>query len=75
MLEANKTYRDNDGRKITIGGRIGEYGPARPFVWAINGDWYDEKTGSFITWTKKEGDKLHPVDSRRSISNHTPIAN
>lgn len=82
MLEANKIYRDNDGRNISIGGRIKKYSAEFPYVWSIGGNWYDEQTGAFVSLARagrnEQGDllyeyKLLPVENWRSIQNHTEI--
>ncbi len=48
MLEANKTYRCENDRLVTIGGRIDKYSPQHPYVWSISGDWFNEKTGQSV---------------------------
>lgn len=73
MLEAAKTYRDNEFKLINIGGRIKDYSPSAPFVWSLGGDWYDEQSGAFVMYTPQKGHYLLPVDCRRSISDHTEV--
>lgn len=76
MLEAGKTYLDNSGKRVTIGGRIRDYGPDREFVWSIGGDWYCEKTGSFV-WGRRTPDGYEHVvlseNSPKSILNHQEV--
>jgi hypothetical protein len=43
MLQIGKTYKDNNGREIVIAGRIKNYSEFMPFVWGLQGDWYDEQ--------------------------------
>lgn len=76
MLESAKTYIDNNGKRVTIGGRIKDYSTSKPFVWSLVGDWYDEDTGAFIHYRRVNDVFEHyrlPVDSGSSISCHADI--
>lgn len=70
MLEDNKTYRTNDGKKVRIGGttKVDDN-----WVWSIGGDWYVRESGAAIWWTKADGYKVLPQESIRSIADHTPV--
>ena len=55
-LIAGGEHKTNAETPVTIGGRIKEYHPHdSPFVWSIQGDWYNEHTGQFIDFGQKEG--------------------
>lgn len=55
-LIAGGEHRTNAERPVTIGGRIKEYhSEDSPFVWSIQGDWYNEHTGQFIDYGQHEG--------------------
>lgn len=78
MLEAGKTYLNNSGKRVTIGGRIRHYEPGREFVWSIGGDWYCESTGAFA-WCRLTPDGYENVllseNSPKSILNHEGVEN
>lgn len=69
MLEIGKTYRRNDGGFVTIGGLTKAH---KDYVWSIQGDWYDQKTGRFVS-SGQSGYILLRLDGPRSISDHKPI--
>lgn len=72
MLKVNCKYFDNSYKLITIGGRIKKYCEEFPFVWSIGGDWYDEKTGAFVSFDGT-GYVVLSSAARNSISNHVEI--
>lgn len=84
MLKEDLSYRRNDGSLLTIGGRVKCYSEETPWVWSINGDWYNENTGAFVSMSKLpwSSDNDCPkykrvelnVDAWRSIANHDPIS-
>ena len=55
-LIAGGEYKTNADTPVTIGGRIKEYHPTdSPFVWSIQGNWYNEHTGQFIMFAQPQG--------------------
>lgn len=55
-LIAGSEHKTNAEAPVTIGGRIKEYHPEdSPFMWSIQGDWYNEHTGQFIDYGQQEG--------------------
>lgn len=65
------TYQRNDGTPATIMGRVRCYSADAPYLWSLQGDWYDEQTGRFVSYSQKKGGRyLLPPDVGRSISNH-----
>lgn len=81
MLEVGKTYTRNDGKQIDIGGRIRDYDEGKPWVWSLDGDWYDEQTGAVIhtrilSWDPVSGVRTvqgaFDIASRSSIVDHDP---
>ena len=73
MLKPGTTYRDNQGDKVTIGGRIKRYSADRPWVYSIQANWYDEFSGARVTWASRTGHSLLPTRNLKSISDHRPI--
>lgn len=71
MLEPGKQYRDNSGFAVTIMGRIREYSAEKPYLWSLQGNWYDEQTGCFVSYSlRRGGHYLLPSDNFRSIARH-----
>ncbi len=74
MLIPGLTYTRNDGIPATIMGRIRDYSMDAPYLWSLQGNWYDEKTGRFVSYSDKRGGRfLLPADNGRSISNHCSV--
>jgi hypothetical protein len=74
MLEAGKFYRNNNGKRILIGGRIKHYSEFNSFVWSVSGDWYDEATGRFVLCTRRYCGFRLPVEFTGScIENHEAV--
>lgn len=74
MLEAEKTYRNQLGKEVLIGGRIKKYSEFFPFVWSVGGDWYDEQTGRFVFTHRINGVYLAVTHTGRCIVDHIPIS-
>lgn len=72
MLEVGKTYVDNMNKIVKITGRITDYSEKKPFVASVGGDWYDENTGCFITYSASNGHHALPIENIKSIKNHNP---
>jgi len=67
LLRAGSECFTNNGARVTIGGRIRDYSDKQPFVWAIGGNWYHERTGQFVSCDRKFNLVLLPIDSWKSI--------
>lgn len=80
MLEKDNCYRDNKGKELVIGGRIKKYSEETPWVWSICGNWYNERTGAFVSYGRVKGSPGEfkhtecDVDASMSISDHNPIS-
>lgn len=73
MLNPSNVYIDNSGKEVSIMGRIKNYSDNTPYVWSLSGNWYDEMTGSFIHYNRKDGHYALISESLHSISNHNPV--
>jgi hypothetical protein len=66
-------YQNNNGRRVTIAGRIKKYSAECPWVYSIQGDWYDEMTGQFVGYGPVKGKpgefqhSLYPVGAGISL--------
>jgi len=58
MLQAGDECRNRVGSVVTIGGNVGDVGD--PYVWSIQGDWYDKETGQFVSYYQDGSHKCHP---------------
>lgn len=65
-LKENTIYHDGNGRPVTIIGPVRDW-PNKPYYWSLQGDWYDPKTGDFISTSRDGTYKPLPEGSLRNL--------